>query len=122
MAESWAVVVAGLSVLGGLTVIAYSWVQATKIERRIARMMVACGIDGSTAKKADRNLDINLDEVRRRCRACPEPETCEQFLNGAAVPGNGFCPNATGFRALAEPKACRIHYDPGHRPGRRLDG
>jgi hypothetical protein len=84
-------------------------------------MMVACGIDESVAKKAGRHLDVDMDDVRRRCRACPEPETCERFLSGAAVPDNSFCPNAVKFRALAEPEECRIHYDPGHRPGRRLD-
>lgn len=122
MVESWAAVVTGLSVLAGLTVIAYSWIQATMVHRRIVRMMVACGIDESTIKKADRNPDIDMDEVRRRCRACPEPETCNRFLSGAAVPENDFCPNAARFQSLAEPEACLIHYDPGHRPGRRLDG
>jgi hypothetical protein len=122
MVESWAAVVSGLAVLGGMAGIACSWVRATVVDRRIVRMMVACGIDDSIAKKASRNLDIDMDEVRRRCRACPEPETCERFLSGAAVPDNSFCPNAVTFRALAKPEACRVHYDPRHRPGRRLDG
>ena len=56
------------------------------VERRIVRMMVACGIDEAVAKKANRNLDIDMSEVRRRCRACPEPETCERFLGGEAGP------------------------------------
>jgi O-acetyl-ADP-ribose deacetylase (regulator of RNase III) len=85
-------------------------------------MMVACGIDESIAKKAGSQLEIDMRAVRRRCRSCPEPETCERFLGGAAVPDNGFCPNAARFSALVRPTECRIHYDPRHRPGRRLDG
>jgi hypothetical protein len=122
MVEFWAAVVTGLSVLGGLSVIAYSRVRATMVDRRIVRMMVACGIEESIAGLPDRHLDIDMNEVRQRCRACTEPETCERFLSGAAVPDNGFCPNAARFRALAEPESRCIRYDPGHRPGRRLDG
>ena len=36
MIESWVAVVTGLSVLGGLTVIACSWVQATEATRQWA--------------------------------------------------------------------------------------
>ena len=122
MVESWVAVATGLAVICGMTVIACSWVRSTIVDRRIVRMMVASGIDESIARQADRHLDIDIREVRRRCRACPEPETCERFLSGGAVPDNSFCPNAQRFRALVEPTGCRLNYDPGHRPGRRLDG
>jgi hypothetical protein len=122
MVESWVGVATGIAFLGGMAVIVGSWVRSTIIDRRIVRMMVACGIDESIAKKAGSQLEIDMRAVRRRCRACPEPETCERFLSGAALPDNGFCPNAAKFSALIQPTACRIHYDPRHRPGRRLDG
>lgn len=121
MVESWVGVATGIAFLGGMAVIVGSWVRSTIIDRRIVRMMVACGIDESIAKKAGSQLEIDMRAVRRRCRACPEPETCERFLSGAALPDNGFCPNAAKFSALIQPTACRIHYDPRHRPGRRLD-
>jgi hypothetical protein len=122
MVESWVAVATGFAVIGGMTVIACNWVRSIVIEQRIVRMMVASGIDEPVARNARRHLDIDMKEVHRRCRACPEPETCERFLSGAAVPDNSFCPNAEKFRALVEPTECRLHYDPGHRPGRRLDG
>ncbi len=122
MVESWVAVATGLAVICGMTVIACNWLRATMIEQRIVRMMVASGIDESVARQADRHPDIRMREVRRRCRACPEPETCERFLSGAAVPDNSFCPNAKQFRAIVEQAECRLRYASGHRPGRRLDG
>jgi hypothetical protein len=89
--------------------------------RRIYRMMLTCGIDEDTAKYAEQLLDVDMDAIRRRCQACPVPETCERWLNGAAVPSNEFCPNVWYFRRAAVRNDNRLAYDPHHRPGRRLD-
>lgn len=121
MPDSWIVVSIALAGIVSATLVACYRVRALLIDRRIAGMMLACGIDESVAADPDRHPEINLDVLRRRCRACPDPVTCQRYLSGDAVPDNGFCPNASQFRALAEPEACRVHYDPRHRPGRRLD-
>lgn len=100
----------------------FRWQQSKAVRRRILRMMLTFGIDEATARKADELLDIDMNAVRRRCRRCPSPEICERWLNGETVPGNDFCPNASRFAAVVQARECRAHYDPGHRPGRRLDG
>jgi hypothetical protein len=92
------------------------------IARRIVRMMLTFGIDEREARNAEAMLDIDMKAVRRCCRRCPSPTTCERWLNGESVPGNDFCPNAPQFAALVQSRQCRVRYDPGHRPGRRLDG
>lgn len=122
MVESWIAVMTGLAVVGGMTVIACYRIRALLIERRIMKMMVASGIDDRVARHAGRCLDIDMNEVRRRCRSCPDPRTCARFLNGGAVPDNSFCPNAARFAALVETGMRPLRYAPGHRPGRRLDG
>ena len=85
-------------------------------------IMETFGIDEATARNADALLDIDMNAVRKRCRRCPSPETCARYLNGETVPGNDFCPNAPQFAAVVQARQCRLRYDPGHRPGRRLDG
>lgn len=122
MLESWIGVSIAMAVIVGATLVACFRVRATIIERRIARMMVASGIDEAVARQPQRYLGIDMKEVRRRCRNCPDPETCDRFLNGGAVPDNSFCPNAAGFHSLVDSKECRLRHDPRHRPGRRLDG
>lgn len=99
----------------------FQWQQSLAVRRRVLRMMLTFGIDEATARNADALLDLDMRAVRRRCRRCPEPETCERWLNGETVPGNEFCPNAPQFAAVAPSRLCRMHYDPGHKPGRRLD-
>ncbi len=101
---------------------AFHWQQTRTVKRRILRMMLTFGIDEETARNADALLDIDMNAVRKRCRRCPSPETCERWLNGETVPGNEFCPNAPQFAAVVQERQCRLHYDPAHRPGRRLDG
>lgn len=105
-----------------VTVAAFQWQRSKAVRGRILRMMLTFGIDKETARNADALLDIDMQAVRRRCRRCPDPETCERWLNGETVPGNEFCPNAAQFAAVVQARKCRLHYDPGHRPGRRLDG
>ena len=100
---------------------AFYWQQTRTVKRRIIRMMLTFGIDEETARNADALLDIDMNAVRKRCRRCPSPETCERWLNGETVPGNEFCPNAPQFAAVVQERQCRLHYDPAHRPGRRLD-
>ena len=100
----------------------FQWQQSRAVQRRVLRMMLTFGLDEATARNADALLDLDMDAVRRRCRRCPSPETCERWLNGETVPGNEFCPNAPQFAAVAQARQCSLHYDPGHRPGRRLDG
>lgn len=99
----------------------FRWQQSKAVERRIVRMMLTFGIDEQTARNADALLDLDMNAVRRRCRRCLSPETCERWLNGESVPGNDFCPNAPQFAAVVQERQCRLHYDPAHRPGRRLD-
>jgi len=101
--------------------IVHYWHRIIVSNRRIYRMMLACGIEEDTARYADRLLDIDMDGVRRRCRACPVPETCDRWLNGEAVPNNQFCPNVWHFVSAVEDGQGDERYDPAHRPGRRLD-
>jgi len=99
----------------------FQWQQSLAVRRRVLRMMLTFGIDEATARNADALLGLDMRAVRRRCRRCPQPETCERWLNGETVPGNEFCPNAPQFAAIAPSRQCRMSYDPGHKPGRRLD-
>lgn len=105
----------------GMMIIIRNWLHAVVSNRRMYRMMLTCGIDETTASNPDQLLDIDMQDVRRRCRRCPAPVTCDRWLNGETVPGNDFCPNAARFRAAAETGQCRVTYDPARRPGRRLD-
>ena len=111
-----------LAVFLVVTVAVCRWQQSKTVGRRITRMMLTFGIDGETARDADALLDIDMNAVRRRCRRCPSPATCERWLNGETVPGNDFCPNAPQFAAVVQARQCRLRYAPEHRPGRRLDG
>ena len=101
-------------------VVRYRQVEAD-VKSRIRRMMLTFGIDWLSAKNPDASLDIDMDAVRKRCRACPDAENCERYLRGEAVPGHDFCPNARGFESLATDRGCLLRYEPGQRPGRRLD-
>lgn len=105
----------------GMMILIRNWRHAVVSNHRMYRMMLACGIDETTARNPNQLLDIDMQDARRRCRDCPAPETCDRWLNGETVPGNGFCPNAARFMAAAETKQCRIRYDLERRPGRRLD-
>ena len=112
------VIIAGI----GMMIVIRNWLQGVVSGRRMYRMMLTCGLDEMTARNPGQLPDIDLKELRRRCRNCPEPETCDRWLNGEAVPSNDFCPNAARFMAAAEAKRCRVTFDPARRPGRRLDG
>lgn len=101
--------------------IVHYWYKIIVSNRRIYRMMLSCGIDEDMARYADKLLDIDMDGVRRRCRVCPVPETCDRWLNGEAVPNNQFCPNVWHFVSAVENGQGELRYDPKHRPGRRLD-
>ncbi len=111
-----------LVVFLAVTLAAFRWRQSTAISRRIVRMMLTFGIDEETARNAEALFDIDMSAVRKRCRRCPSPEICERWLNGYTVPGNDFCPNAPQFMAVVQARQCCLRYEPGHRPGRRLDG
>jgi hypothetical protein len=110
-----------VAVLVSVLFILYFWYKIFVSNRRIYRMMLTCGIDEDTARLADQLLDIDMVGVRRRCRVCPVPETCERWLNGEAVPNNQFCPNVWHFANAVKPRRPHLRYDPAHRPGRRLD-
>ena len=84
-------------------------------------MMLTCGLDEETARDPGKYLDIDMKAARKRCRRCPAPEACDRWLNGDALPGNDFCPNAARFKAAAQAGDLRVTYDPRRRPGRRLD-
>lgn len=105
----------------GMIIIVRNWRHAVVSDRRMYRMMLTCGIDETTARNANQLLDIDMQDARRRCRRCPVPDTCDRWLNGEAVPGNDFCPNAARFMAAAGAGHCRVAYDQARRPGRRLD-
>lgn len=105
----------------GMLVVLRNWRQSVVSNRRLFRMMLACGIDEATAREPQRHLDFDVHEAKRRCRRCPAPKTCDRWLNGETVPGNDFCPNSARFKAAAETAECRITYDRARRPGRRLD-
>ena len=107
--------------VAGMMIVLRNWRHAVVSNRRMYRMMLTCGIDETTARNPGQLLDIDMQYVRRRCRHCPAPETCDRWLNGEAVPGNDFCPNADLFMAAAEARRCRVTYDVARRPGRRLD-
>jgi hypothetical protein len=109
-----------IGILGMMTII-HNWLRAIVSKRRMYRMMLACGIDETTARNASQILDIDMQDVRRRCRHCPAPKTCDRWLNGEAVPGNEFCPNAARFVAAAETRPRRRTHQLARRPGRRLD-
>ena len=119
--DSWITVATGVAVLCGITIIIRNWVLAMISNRRMYRMMLSCGIDENTAKYADQLLDIDMNGVRRRCRNCPVPETCDRWLRGEAVPSNEFCPNVWHFMGAAQDTQDQLKYNPEHRPGRRLD-
>ena len=110
-----------IAVVGLMIAIRY-WHREAVCRQRMYRMMLTCGIDDATARNPDELLDVDMKHARRRCRRCPAPEQCDRWLNGEAVPGNDFCPNADRFMDAAEAGLCRTSYDPMRRPGRRLDG
>ena len=83
----------------GLIVFTRNWRHAVVSNRRMYSMMLACGIDEHTARYANELLDVDMGDARKCCRRCPAPETCDRWLNGEAVPGNDFCPNAACFIA-----------------------
>jgi hypothetical protein len=122
IANSYVTFAIYLAVFLVVTVAVFQWQQSRTVRRRVLRMMLTFGLDEETARNADALLDIDMKAVRRRCRRCPSHETCERWLNGDTVPGNDFCPNAPQFAAVVQARQCRLRYDPGHRPGRRLDG
>ena len=104
-----------------LTIIIRNSRQTFVTNSRIYRMMLSCGIDEESARLADRRLDLDMEDVRRRCRSCPDPEACDRWLRGEAVPSNSFCPNAARFSAVVEARRSRLLYHPARHPGRRLD-
>jgi len=110
-----------VAVVISILFIVHYWYKIIVSNRRIYRMMLTCGIYEDTARYADKFLDIDMDGVRRRCRVCPVPETCERWLNGEAVPNNQFCPNVWHFVSAVENGQGELRHDPKHRPGRRLD-
>ena len=105
----------------GVMIIIHNSLRAVVSNRRMYRMMLTCGIDKTTARNPNELLEIDMQDVRRRCRRCPATKTCHRWLNGETVPGNDFCPNAARFKAAAEASQPRVTYDPARRPGRRLD-
>ena len=119
--DSWITIATSVAALGGISIVIVIWVRSTISNRRIYRMMLSCGIDDNTAKYADQLTDIDMSGVRRRCRDCPVPETCDRWLRGEAVPSNEFCPNVWHFMSAVEAGQQQLRYDPNHRPGRRLD-
>ena len=107
--------------VAGMAIVIRHWALVIVSNRRIYRMMLTCGFSEKAAHSPDQFLDIDMKAIRRRCRKCPTPDTCDRWLHGDAVPGNDFCPNAACFKAALETTQRRVVYDPARRPGRRLD-
>lgn len=105
----------------GVMIIIRNSLRAVVSNCRMYRMMLTCGIDKTKARNPNELLDIDMQDVRRRCQRCSATETCDRWLNGETVPGNDFCPNAARFMAAAKASQWRVTYDPAKRPGRRLD-
>ena len=112
-----------LAIIGvvGLPLAIRHWRRVAVCRRRMYGMMLTCGIDDATARNPDELLDVDMEQARWRCRRCPAPDKCDRWLNGEALPGNDFCPNAARFMAAAEARLCRTSFDPARRPGRRLE-
>ena len=112
-----------LAVFGifAMMILLRNWRQSIISRHRMYRMMLACGIDPTTASHPDQLLDIDMQDARKRCRRCPAPDLCDRWLNGETLPGNDFCPNAARFMDTLETGRCRVRYEMARRPGRRLD-
>jgi len=121
VAESDLTIALVIIAIAGMMIIIRVWLHAVVSHRRMYRMMLTCGLDEKTASNPDKLLDIDMKAVRRRCRRCPAPKTCDRWLTGEAVPSNDFCPNAARFITAVKAGQCRVTYDPARRPGRRLD-
>ena len=78
---------------------------ADSSESRMKRMMVCCGVDQVAAKYADHLLKLDMRAVRHRCHNCPDSRKCDHWLDGEAIAGNDFCPNAEQFAAAANRRA-----------------
>lgn len=79
--------------------------QADASESRMKRMMVCCGVDQVAAKYADHLLRLDMQTIRHRCRSCPDTTKCDHWLDGEAIAGNDFCPNAAQFAAVASSRS-----------------
>ena len=94
-----------LVLIVGLVVPATRRQRADASESRMRRMMVCCGVDQVAAKYADHLLKLDMGAVRHRCRNCPDTRKCDHWLDGEAIAGNDFCPNAEKFAEAARRKA-----------------
>lgn len=79
--------------------------RADASESRMKRMMVCCGVDQVAAKYADHLLKLDMRAVRHCCRHCPDTSKCDHWLDGEAIAGNDFCPNAEQFAAAASSRS-----------------
>ena len=91
-----------LAVLAGITIAILHRRKTLATESRIKRMMVCCGIREMTALHADAILKLDMNAVRSRCRHCPVTGLCDRWLDGEAIAGNSFCPNAWHFETAAK--------------------
>ena len=91
-----------LAVIAIGIIVAYYWYSLVASESRLRRMMVACGIDTLIAIKADDIPELDMGDVRTRCRHCPVTDLCDRWLDGEAVASNSFCPNVWHFKQAAQ--------------------
>ena len=79
---------------------------AAASERRMLLMMECVGLDSSIATTGNCDtvfecaIDVSMNEVRQRCRACTITKLCERWLAGDEYGDNDFCPNAKVFDEL----------------------
>ena len=107
--NSYAPVALFLAVIGGIAVSFVRHRRSSISASRMQRMMVCCGVDEVAAKYADHLLKLDMVSVRHRCRHCPNTEKCDHWLEGQAVAGNDFCPNAQQFTVAAAQRARVTH-------------
>jgi Family of unknown function (DUF6455) len=100
--NSYITVAVYLAFISVVFVAAAYWYRLRAAEGRLRRMMIACGIDTLVAINAEEILQLDMHEVRTRCRHCPVTDLCECWLDGEAIASNSFCPNAWHFKGATQ--------------------
>lgn len=73
--------------------------------RLVARMADALGTDIETSVQSGRILPEELDIFTFNCMGCPQPDACEQWLDGqdgVAAAAPHYCRNREALEALVQ--------------------
>ena len=95
--NSYLTVAIYLSVIASVTYVILHWRNSVATNDRLTRMMLSCGIDAEMIANPDQLVNLDMNEVRSRCRHCPVTTLCNRWLDGEAVASNSFCPNSWAF-------------------------